>query len=229
MVVWDGDEECERSVFVDEQKAKDGAILFVEEMAHKLKCKDILIALSDKLNFRYKVLPTYKHNRTEKEKPVLYGAVKEALIDTFPTEVWPWIEGDDVLGILTTADPAGTILASIDKDLKQIPGWHYHWGKDNLFAVQKAEATMFFYTQVLTGDSTDGYSGCPGVGKVRAERVLSSFTSEEDLWKAVVDVYQLKGLTEEDALQQARVARILRSGEYDKKKVEPILWVPPSI
>ena len=35
-----------------------------------------------------------------------------------------------------------------------------------------------------------------------------------------------QGLTEEDALLQARVARILRDGEYDYNKEEVVLWKP---
>jgi len=37
-----------------------------------------------------------------------------------------------------------------------------------------------------------------------------------------------KELTEEDALVNARLARILQTSDYDHKTKEPILWTPPS-
>jgi DNA polymerase-1 len=46
----------------------------------------------------------------------------------------------------------------------------------------------------------------------------------KDMWKIVVKAYEKAGMNEQDALQQARVARILRHGEYDKKTGEVKLW-----
>jgi DNA polymerase-1 len=51
-------------------------------------------------------------------------------------------------------------------------------------------------------------------------------TETDDLWAAVVSHYEAAGLTEEDALVQARVARILHRSDYDMDKKEPILWTP---
>jgi len=41
-----------------------------------------------------------------------------------------------------------------------------------------------------------------------------------------VAAFESRGLTEEDALIQARVARILRADDYDFKESQPILWSP---
>jgi hypothetical protein len=46
-----------------------------------------------------------------------------------------------------------------------------------------------------------------------------------DLWKIVVGLYKEKGFSEKEALQQARVARILRHGEYNKETGEVKLWM----
>jgi DNA polymerase-1 len=43
----------------------------------------------------------------------------------------------------------------------------------------------------------------------------------------VVAAFESKGLTEEDALVQARVARICRASDYDFKTKEVKLWNPP--
>jgi DNA polymerase-1 len=86
--------------------------------------------------------------------------------------------------------------------------------------------------QTLTGDTSDGYPGCPGYGPVSAEKLLDNFTALDggflldEAWKAVVQQYIKKGQTEEDALVQAQLARILRSGDWDAEKKEVKLWTP---
>ena len=47
------------------------------------------------------------------------------------------------------------------------------------------------------------------------------------LWAVVLAAYEKAGLTEADALAQARVARILRASDYDFKQKKVKLWNPP--
>ena len=77
----------------------------------------------------------------------------------------------------------------------------------------------------MAGDNTDGYSGVPGIGIKRAEQIfkLKGYT-----WKAVVETFEEKGMTENDALINAQLARILTTKDYDYEKKEPILWTPTS-
>ena len=81
--------------------------------------------------------------------------------------------------------------------------------------------------QTLTGDSTDGYSGCPGCGPKTAEKILAPLVPD-DYWKAVVKAYSAAGLSEDEALVQARVARICWASDYDFKKKKVKLWNPPA-
>ena len=68
---------------------------------------------------------------------------------------------------------------------------------------------------------------CPGVGPVKAEECLAEAKIYGGpYWSAVVATYENKGLTEEDALVQARVARICRADDYDFKNKEVRLWNP---
>ena len=76
--------------------------------------------------------------------------------------------------------------------------------------------------QTLTGDPTDGYKGCPTIGAKRAEAILGS----RPAWSLVEAAFIKQGLTREDALLQARMARILRWSDWDQEKREPILWEP---
>jgi hypothetical protein len=39
--------------------------------------------------------------------------------------------------------------------------------------ITEAQADRFHMIQTLTGDVTDGYPGCPGIGPVKAEQILN--------------------------------------------------------
>lgn len=199
------------------------AIILLNDTIHTFEedtgiaSQDFVFALSDRQNFRYDVASTYKSNRKGKRKPICYGSIKQYLKDNYTTVSFPKLEGDDALGLLQTGS---TAIWSADKDLKQIPG--LHWVDDDWEEVTEEQADRFFYYQVLVGDTADGYGGCPGIGPVRADRILDNDCS----WEAVVACYEKKELTEADALIQAHQARILRAGEYDYLNKEPILWTP---
>jgi DNA polymerase-1 len=77
----------------------------------------------------------------------------------------------------------------------------------------------------MAGDQTDGYGGVPGIGVKRAETL---FKDKGYTWKTVVSAFEEKDLTEDDALVNARLARILTVEDYDFTKKEPILWTPAS-
>jgi DNA polymerase-1 len=75
------------------------------------------------------------------------------------------------------------------------------------------------------GDSTDGFGGLKGCGPRTAEKLLEKNGAT---WSTVVDAYKAKGQTAEDALLTARLARILRHGDYNKETNEVKLWQPES-
>lgn len=214
----------EDDVWTLESNANDAVRILDEQIATfeedtGIASQDFIFALSDKRNFRFDVCSTYKSNRKGSRKPLCYPSVKQYLIENYATKTLPGLEGDDVMGLLSEGDVG---LWSADKDLKQIAG--LHWEGDDWLEITEEEADYFFYYQVLAGDAADGYGGCPGVGPVKAERVLSGDCS----WEAVVKAYEKAKLFEADALITAHMARILRPGEYDYGKQEPILWTPSS-
>lgn len=211
---------------IDREAAIENLEEFIEGLLRVTKTQEALFCFSSSPNFRHEVLPTYKHNR-KGEKPQLFFDLLTYLEETYPDQVKrkPNLEADDVIGILATMKPKQYVIATLDKDLDQIPGLHYNWRKEVMYSVTRKEADRQFYLQVLTGDPTDGYKGCPGIGIVKAERILDEVEGG-DPWPAIVEAYESKGLTEDDALQQARVARILRVSDYDFKRKTPILWKP---
>jgi len=89
--------------------------------------------------------------------------------------------------------------------------------------VNKDDGAKWHLTQTLSGDQTDGYGGVPGIGVKRAEAL---FKEKGYSWRTVVSAFKDKDLSEEDALVNARLAKILTKDDYDFKKNRPILWSP---
>ena len=185
-------------------------------LASKLKADKIIIAFSSPINFRKKVLDTYKSNRKKSRKPIIYKELLNFVNTNYLTFTMEGLEGDDVLGILATSGEieGDVIIVSSDKDMPEVE------------VITKKQADYNFMLQTLAGDSTDGYSGCPKVGMVTAQRILGEPKDIKLMWKEVVKAYEKQDLTKKDALTQSRLARILRSEDWDAKKRKPILWKP---
>lgn len=207
-------------------------ILEIEEM---LGADETVVCLSCPTpeKWRVKLWPQYTSRKTE--KPVLLQDVKDFMASRFPSYARPALEADDIMGILSTHPRiihGKKIIVSIDKDMKTIPGWLFNPDKDDFAReISQTEANRWWMYQTLTGDSVDCYPGCPGIGPKKAERVLDGAEDRFNMnlaswWPAVVDTYISRGLTADDALLQARLARILRHTDYDFEKKEVKLWTP---
>ena len=184
----------------------------------------VVLILGDTTNFRYAIYPDYKSNRRKYRRPAGYNALRQWAATSWVTLTLPNVEGDYVLGVMAEE---GDVIVSRDKDLRTIPGCHLEG--DGVIDVTLDEANYNFYSQVLTGDPTDGYPGCKGVGKVGASKLLAGCSTEWEMWHTVLEAYMKAGQDIAYALQMARCARILRPGEYDHDKAQPILWNPPRL
>jgi len=206
---------------------------FIEDLKDELGAGDVIIALSHKDNFRKKISPTYKANRVSMRKPVVLNQLKDYLMSAFKTEIWENAEADDVIGVMATGEYKDKCIAvSIDKDFKTLPVKQYNPDKpeEGIRDISNDEADYWFMYQTLTGDTTDGYPGCPGIGPKRAEGILGEIGqgSLPFYWECVKACFKKAGFGEEEAIVQARLARILRNGEYDKTTKTPFLWKPKS-
>ena len=189
------------------------------------KSKEIIIAFSDKVNFRKVFDKTYKSHRKKIRKPVCYQPLRKWVEQNYNFYTLPTLEGDDVIGILATQHyKTNNVIISGDKDMRTLNSWHCFIGDDQLEYVDETKADYNFCTQVLVGDSADGYKGLVGCGAVKASRVLLDKKNIDEMWEAVILEYERAGYTFEDAYHQARLARILRSGEYDFATSKPNLW-----
>ena len=180
---------------------------------------ELILFFSDSKNFRKKIYPDYKGHRNRK-KPCGYKRVINELTNRYEVIVMPWLEADDALGIYATAYP-DCILCSPDKDMRQIPGRLYDMNET--VTIDKAEGDKWHYIQTLAGDQTDGYAGVPGYGVKTSAKYLEK---EGYTWEAIVKAFESKGMTEDDALLNARLAKILQAKDYDFEQHEPIPWCP---
>jgi 5'-3' exonuclease len=202
----DGDLYAFRSAASAEQADVGLAIWRMEEMIDntlaETSADELSIFLSGDTNFRYSILFEYKANRTA-PKPRHLSQLKEYLKEKYSAEVSVGCECDDLLGIAQCkAEPLSTVICSLDKDLRMIPGNHYSWeirgtsslGKQwtrpsELVTVDEFSGLKHFYSQLLIGDTSDNIKGCPGIGKVKAAKLLEHCTTEQELFEAVRDAY----------------------------------------
>ena len=180
---------------------------------------ELVLFFSDSTNFRKEILPDYKGHR-QRKKPCGYKRVINQLKNEFAVIIMPTLEADDSMGIYSTQNP-GNIICSPDKDMRQIPGKLYNMEETTL--ITNDEGKKWHLVQSLAGDQTDGYSGVPGIG---VKRATTLFESEGYSWETVVNAFEEKGMTEDDALLNARLARILTVDDYDFKHKKPIPWTP---
>ena len=180
---------------------------------------EVILFFSDSTNFRKEILPSYKGHRNRK-KPCGYKRVINKLKEHNEVIIMPTLEADDAMGIYATKHPGATIC-SPDKDMRQIPGNLYNM--EDFTSITESDGKKWHLVQSLSGDQTDGYSGLPGIG---VKRATTLFERKGYSWKTGVEAYEEKGRTEEDALLNARLARILTVDDYDFKNKKPIPWTP---
>jgi 5'-3' exonuclease len=175
----------------------------VESDAHR-KCDSLMNQLLDETgatgfrgflsgedNFRYKIDPLYKANRKEQKEPRYRQSCKEYLCSDWEAK---WAVGHEADDALAMAQADGTIIVSLDKDLLQVPGKHYQWRIEGGPADRRwvKEATWWdittleglrnFYISSLVGDTSDNIIGVSGIGKVKARKLLSDCSTENEMF-----------------------------------------------
>jgi len=194
--------------------------------------------LTGKDNFREKIatLKPYKGNRSQ-PKPFHYKNLRAYMEGVMGAIIVDGMEADDAMAIEQMKDlkydleyEPYTIICSRDKDLKQVPGWHYTWecGKQpswGPFFVEgygeihlddkrklKGWGDKFFLSQCLMGDTTDNIGGIPAMRDVGAFKILTDTMTYPEGLKAVLEAY--KGFYGDDGeknlLENGRLLYMLR-------------------
>jgi DNA polymerase-1 len=170
-IKWDGDMW---TLHASESTVKQIVDTIVARIVLHTGIKKLVICAGSRENFRKQILPSYKHHRVETRKPMLLGFAKEYLETLGEVKRIPNTETDDVIGILaTSASKFDDHIWSEDKDLRTIPGKHIDKNTFEVVTVTEQEANYKWMMQTLTGDTTDGYKGCPGSGPKDAEKTLA--------------------------------------------------------
>ena len=181
-------------------------------------CDDYHLYLTGKNNFRISegTIRPYKGHRIS-PKPPNHGQLKKYFLesDNFKGKVTlaDLYEADDALSIKQLeelmADEydlecgkylknlCGTVLCSRDKDLNMVPGYHYSWGsgkqkEKEVWYVTREEGWNKFFTQLLTGDSTDNIPGLYRVGAVAAKKLLGGLTDDLSMYSVVQPQYEAR-------------------------------------
>ena len=147
--------------------------------------------LTGKQNYRFDIAKTapYKGTRVA-EKPKHLGIIRQYMIDAWAFSVQEYQEADDAIGIRAySLGEEDYVICSIDKDLDNIRGKHYNFVKNEHYNITEEVAIKNFYRQVLTGDRVDNVPGLAGVGPKKADKILKDCSTEEDLYKAVLEAY----------------------------------------
>lgn len=144
-------------------------------------------------SFRKKLDHTYKQNRkSNKWVGKLRDYLLEHLDGSFASDEY---EADDLIYFNTQLmDETQYIVTSIDKDLKQIQGWHFDYyqvkekdfegnyifdtfGKEvktrkGFIYVTKEDSENLLFKMMLTGDNSDNIKGVYGIGEKKADKLL---------------------------------------------------------
>ena len=137
----------------------------------------------------------YKGNRLGKKDPYFYtnkwddmAYVFEYINSRYETLFFDDLEADDILSMVQNEH---TFIYSNDKDLKQVPGWHWDEERNKLIHISEEEGLRSLSLQLLKGDATDNIPGLKGFGDVALEhfkkRIIVEDLNSDDILKAVID------------------------------------------
>lgn len=142
-------------------------------------------------NWRYEFYPEYKANRKLQRKPFYAYEIDKYMRSKWDVIDDPHYEADDLIAMQAYENRLSAIydndyeyvVASIDKDLLQIPGKHWNWVKEEETDVNDMQALRLLAAQRIHGDSTDNIKGIPGWGEKTAAEWLaqSPYVDMEDM------------------------------------------------
>ena len=182
----------------------------------------ILYAVKGKGNFRKDLTSDYKAKRPELDQKVKdklnylhkYAVSKGAIQAD-------GMEADDLVSIWAheaLENKEEYVICGIDKDLLQIPGHHYNYGKDTWQLINEEEALHNLYIQCLTGDATDNIPGLKGIGPKKAEKILADVPLSRQ-WNKIKATWKEHRQTKKQLELSHKLLRMLTSWkEYEDIK-----------
>ena len=147
---------------------------FINNMMIRTGIRTLMMCISDSTNFRYQIAKTkpYKGNRVGVERPKYLIPAKEYIVDNYNGFSIDNMEADDVIASAITKFPYSA-HAGVDKDIRQVVGWHYNFVKLHWEYTSPEESKLMLNRQVCMGDSQDNIPGLPRIGKVKAAKAVT--------------------------------------------------------
>lgn len=164
----------------------------INSIKERCKANQVQVFLTGKNNFREEIAVTaeYKGTRPDR-KPVHYDAIRSYLINTHKAKIVDNIEADDAIGIESQLhESEKVIIASLDKDLDTVPGWHFNWVKGDLYYVDEIEAQRNLWMQMIVGDRSDNIIGLYRKGEVYASKLLNGIHDPSVMKELVYEEYK---------------------------------------
>lgn len=159
---------------------------FIDERMNILNATEHEFYLSHPHLVRKAWYSDYKANRDPSKRPKWLSEIKALLSDHYGAEMYSGYEADDILRIRTNElneEYKTTIIASRDKDLKMVHGWHFNLFNKEFEYVNELEGFKWFMQQVLMGDGIDNVPGIQGVGPVKSKKLIEKVI-EDASWRS---------------------------------------------
>jgi hypothetical protein len=230
--------------------------LQINSIKEVLGSDNIELYIKGKGNFRTEIAVSsvYKGTRASRV-PTHYPALRDYITNVQGAKEVDGMEADDrcsaILYEFQDKD-SGVVLAAMDKDLWNTPGWHFNYDprKWTTEYVTVAEADYNFLGQLVTGDRSDNVPGLPGLSKAsverlgikgltaggiaetKAKRILNSLNTNqerlEEIWKLYKEYGEEAAWSPQDVqdyfVEQGRLLWMTRRLHGDGT---PVLWEPP--
>ena len=195
----------------DIRKAKNFITDTISNLMGKTNTSDyVLVTGGYGKNFRYTIDSNYKSNRRATKKPIMLDIVKKMVMDNFNVAYIPHLEADDTCRILYERKE-GSMVVSLDKDLCTFEVKLYDPYHDKVRVVTPQQAEANFKRQLLMGDTADGYSGIPKIGKATADKLILDGISIDEIAEMYID----KGLGIDEFIRTYNLAKIIGDKEYN--------------
>lgn len=175
----------------------------------------------------------YKGNR-KRDDPYMYPSkfedmayVYEYIASKHFTLFDNALEADDLLSMLQDEN---TFIFSHDKDLKQVPGFHWDIKNSILYFISEKEANISLLSQTLTGDSTDNIAGLKGFGAKSLEKLLQETELNDELllmriMKLYFDKYGLRNGIDSFVESWLLLSCKFNRGEHFKEKYKEMFFL----
>lgn len=182
----------------------------VQSLKSSYKCKKVILALDGGYSYRKEIYPDYKQNRkskyTENEQLLFNEFILKfnAAIDhvknntVFAIIKLPGVEADDIAAHICNNLKNYRLkhiwLISSDKDWLQLISEHVskfsfvtkeEVTHDNWYDYHEFDVSDYISLKCLHGDKGDNITGIPGIGEIRAQRLVKEYGSALNIYNNI--------------------------------------------